>query len=452
MKRRHFLIASAGVVGSTLPLIGRAQSKPCPPPLVETTGGQSATTTCGPSAAPDWFVNQPERTWVQIAGGEVMGQSWQRGSRIFDVKPDPLPPGGDGINAVHNNWTGACASQESGEYYLPAQGGHSGYYGNEIYALALRDSTPSWKRIWGPTPNYQILTGDMGYNPPATSYQDGNPRSIHGWFAPQCSRDGRIWLNGTPAYGNTAGTWGTSVYSIDRNNISAGWVYHGRLWTSIPGGSPGSTFSFQSGPNAYDRVGNVMYAAAEFATQDAIATFNADRAVSVGPQSQSSGPAVAGRTIIPEGYVGLNNAWSVVLHNLTPRFWVVGRTSNSNLWILDPSNPGAGFQERTTSGAGSWDRGCGAVYVAAHNAIYVGGVETGATVRRLKVPSNPLTGTWTWETLTNNAGSATPTGGYQYNGTFSKFQVIEEMGDGRAALVLMSNVQGPTYVYKLPAA
>jgi hypothetical protein len=428
-----------------------AQAKPCTLPSLGVQGGTSATTPCPSGTAPTWFANQTERTWVQIAGGSGMTQAWQVGHRIADVAPSPLPPGADGINAIHNNWTGGCANQSLGEYYLPAQGGHNGYYGNEVYALALRSETPTWQRIWGPTPNSQILTNDPGYNPPATSHADGNPRPVHGWYNPQCSGDGRIWLIGAPAYGNPGGQWGTSVYSIDRNNLSAGWMYHGRLWPTIPGGAPGSSFGFQSGPCAYDRAGNIMYAAGDFAVSNGVAQFNAATAVAAGAQSQSTGPAVPGSSQINTGdFTGLENAWSVILHNFPARYWVVGCTGSSQLWILDPTNVAAGFKKVSTSGTGSWNSGCNALYIAAYNAIYVGGVETGATVRKLVVPANPLTGTWTWTTLTNNSGSATPAGGYQYNGTFSKLQVIEDMGNGQAALVLMSDVASGTYVYKLP--
>lgn len=449
MKRRKFLIASAGLVTPMVSALGRAQTRPCPPSTITVQGGSSSTTACSPGSAPAWFVNQQSQTWTQIAGGSGMTQAWQKGARIFDVKPSPLPPGNDGINAVHNNWTGGCASQSRGEYYIPAQGGHDGYYGNEIYALALRNEVPTWQRIWGPTPNAQILTADLGYNPPATSHADGSPRPTHGWFTPQCSNDDRIWLVGSPAYSNPVGTWGTSVYSISRLNLAPGWTYHGRLWTSVPGGAPGSSFGFQSGPCAYDRVGNLMYAAADMATNDGISSFNVASCVAAGPQNQSTGPAVPSRVLINEGFTGLNGAWSAVLQNYSVRYWVVGRPSTSRLWILNPQNTAAGFQERATSGTGSWSQGCGAVYVAAHNAIYVAGVETGATVRKLTVPADPLTGAWQWSTITNGAGSATPQAGFQYNGTFGKLQVIEDMGNGQAALVLMSNVEGATFVYKL---
>ncbi|MDH4071868.1 MAG: hypothetical protein OEV41_02045, partial [Gammaproteobacteria bacterium] len=352
MKRRDFIIASASVVGA-VPILARGQSIPCPPSVLNVIGGQSVTTACGPSSVPGWFANQAERTWIQLAGGSGMSQAWQRGSRIFDVKPNPLPPGNDGINAIHNNWTGGCANQDLGEYYLPAQGGHEGYFGNEIYALGLREETPTWRRIWGPTPNSQILTTNLGYNPPNTSHADGNPRPTHGWFYQICDANGRIWHIGA-AYANPSGDWGTTLYSIDRNNLAAGWTFHGRIWTSIPGGQPGSTFGFQSGPCAYDRKRNVMWVGAEFATNDAVAQIDLASALAAGPRSQSTGPAVAGTQISDAYYTELNNAWSVVLHDRASPVWVIGKTSSSRLWILDPSNPSAGFRERTTSGTGSW--------------------------------------------------------------------------------------------------
>lgn len=54
MKRREFLIASAGLTGA-LPLIGRGATQPCPPPSVSVSGGPTVTTACGNvSGAADW--------------------------------------------------------------------------------------------------------------------------------------------------------------------------------------------------------------------------------------------------------------------------------------------------------------------------------------------------------------------------------------------------------------
>jgi len=55
MKRRDFLAASAGLAGSVLPVLSRAQTRPCPPSPVSVDGGQGSTTVCiQGDAEADW--------------------------------------------------------------------------------------------------------------------------------------------------------------------------------------------------------------------------------------------------------------------------------------------------------------------------------------------------------------------------------------------------------------
>ena len=37
-----------------------------------------------------------------------------------------------------------------------------------------------------------------------------------------------------------------------------------------------------------------------------------------------------------------------------------------------------------------------------------------------------------------------------FHGSYSKFNIIEDMGNGHAAFVNVVDVQGPVYVYKVP--
>jgi hypothetical protein len=54
MKRREFLIASAGLAGA-LPTVALGQASPCPPPQLRVTGGTSATSVCpAGNAEQDW--------------------------------------------------------------------------------------------------------------------------------------------------------------------------------------------------------------------------------------------------------------------------------------------------------------------------------------------------------------------------------------------------------------
>jgi hypothetical protein len=55
MKRRDFLLRSAGVAGFVLPSFARGQTGPCPPPSIGVAGGTTASTSCQPgNAAADW--------------------------------------------------------------------------------------------------------------------------------------------------------------------------------------------------------------------------------------------------------------------------------------------------------------------------------------------------------------------------------------------------------------
>lgn len=428
-----------------LPALARGATQPCPVPELRIDNNAAVTTTCeagGP--APSWFASMPDRTWKAIATAGT----------IYSVRPPINIPGASGLTDVTNAWTGACADQRRGEYILPAQGGHNGYYGNEIYALALREENPAWRRIWGPTPVEQIPTSNLGYNPPNTHYADGSPRPVHGWFHQFVDRNGRIWMAPAAPYANPNGDWGTSVYSIDRENLGAGWMHHGRLYTAIPGGAPNSTFGYQSGPGAYDPIGHKIWRGAEFATQDGVASIDVAAAIAAG-QQLNAGPKVPGSTIYnvalaPNPFA---NAWSVVTTNTSPRCWIVGAPNLSELWIMNLEGGAGTFTRKSTTGSpNGFTRGVGAVYHAPSRAILVGGSEYGADIRKLAINgTNPLTATYTWSQVSPGSGnSVAPTGNDQYRGTFSKFQMIEDMGNGQSAIVLVTTVTGPTYVYKLP--
>jgi hypothetical protein len=389
-------------------------------------------------AAPAWFTAMKDNTWKAVASTGT----------IASMAPSPTPPGVEGVAAVCNDWTGACANQTTGEYILPAQGGHNGYYGNEIYALALRDATPAWKRIWGPTPNAQIITVDFASNSPYTAYGDGSPRPTHGWFSNLCSSDGNIWVTLVDA--NPSGKWTTECYSIDRGNLAAGWIYHGRIWPSVPGGAPGSSFGYQSGPGAYDPVGNKIWRGGDFSTDSGIASFDVSTAVTAGAQAHW-GHQVPGGKIYSLAQTAFSNAWSVVTDDLSPRCWIVGSPSSSQLWIMElENNPGTFIKKSATGSPSGWTSGVGAAYHRQSRSILVGGYEFGANIRQLSISgTNPLTSTYTWSNLPLDASnSVTPQAGM--NGTLSKFQMINDMGNGQSAICFVTSSSGPTYVYKVP--
>jgi hypothetical protein len=451
MKRREFLIG-AGLAGVVAPRLGRS-ALPCPPPTVSVSGGSSATTACGPSQAPAWFTAMADKTWTQVAQGTAGSAAYQKGSSLTDVAPNPLPPGNEGQQAIIDDWTGACASQTLGEYYLPAQGGHDGYYGNEVYALALRTETPGWQRIWGPTPNAQIQQTGLGYNPVAFGNADGSPRTSHGWFNIFCDKNGRLWLTMVDA--NPGGEWGTNCYSIDRNNVAAGWMYHGRLYPTIPGGSPGSTFGWQAGAGAFDPSTNRIWKRADMYVGQGVVSIDCAKAVAAGAQSTSTGPQTPGCTFYDNNdVVGVSPAPSVITTGTAAPCWI--QLTAGQIQVMDLTNPTNLFSAKSASGSGaSFSDGDGAVWHPASNALLVGNISMGANIAKLHLTGNdPRTASYAWSTVTPAAGNAvTPTAqfGGQYNGHFSKWQIINDMGNGQSAIVVCAGLNS-VYVYKLPLA
>mgnify|MGYP001198638826 CR=1 FL=1 len=427
MKRRDFLIKTAGLAGVAVPALTRAQNAPCPPPLLSAQGGTSATTSCekeSAGTAPKWFLDMPDNTWATPVV-----------NRLDDVKPSPLPPGVEGQAAVCDDWTGGTVDQGRGEFILPAQGGHNGYYGNEVYAVALRDPAPAWRRVWGPSPNSSISTSGGGFNVKG-AYADGQPRPVHGWNRPCCSSDGRVWLAGLDAMGSPEGFWSTACWSFD-NRSRTGWTYHG-LGVPNPPKPFGSAFSWQGGPAAYDRVTNRVWAAAEYAVSDG--GYSVDVATN---------EITRYNWVLPGNPFG--GAWSVIAYDL--RVWIVGSVHEKRLWILNLDNVSAGWIQKTTSGSpAAFDDGVGAVYHRPSRAILCWKDTYGASIRKLTVPADPFKGTYTWSTVNPAAANTViPAPNPRYPGrTYSKFQIIEDMGNGRSALCTVNSTVGATYVYKLP--
>jgi hypothetical protein len=127
-------------------------------------------------------------------------------SQMRDVCP-PDSPGYEysfHCQNVINAWGGAALDTTRGRM-LVWGGGHGDYKGNEVYAFDL--TTLTWERIWGPTPDAQIPSGDTH-----EEYDDGNPGSRHTYsglsYVPapvdaMFAMGGSLWQSGS--YG--AGTW-----------------------------------------------------------------------------------------------------------------------------------------------------------------------------------------------------------------------------------------------------
>lgn len=230
MNRRDFLISTAGTFGVSTSATRAAGTVPCPAPNASLTVGSGAAkaiaTPCQipGSATPAWLKGIPTFQWVALP-------SLSASSAL----PTPLPPGMTGIRSVTDAWCGG-ALRQNGSFYLLHGGGHGDYAGNEIYALQLSLDDPQWTRIWGPTPNSEIVPDQYYYNDTPPS-----PASIHSYYALAFNDHDDIFMRfmrGQYILPNFTGgidgiKWGASSWEQNQNNgiwplPPPGWNYPGQ--------------------------------------------------------------------------------------------------------------------------------------------------------------------------------------------------------------------------------
>jgi hypothetical protein len=159
------------------------------------------------------------------------------------------------------------------------------------------------------------------------------------------------------------------------------------------------------------------------------------------------------------------DAWAICAHDLG--YIYIGSNTEGRVYCVDVTGTSSatvvastrteGFFFPTVTVAGGSSAGltahAGAVYHQPSRAIFVWHQGYGATLRKLLIPSNPRSGTYTWSTVTPVGGS-NPSSGLNgdFNGPYSKFNIINDMGNGQAAFVHCGNISGPTHVFKVPLA
>jgi hypothetical protein len=448
MKRRNFL--QIALAGSVLPAAGRviAATGPCPPPQFSVQGGAQVSTPCtntSTGSMPAWFNSLPERQWTAFAGGGgLSGSAWQKGARLADVQPSAYP-GGSLFGAVTGVYQGACVLQDTNEFIFPCNGGHGDYAGNEIYACKMDADVPTWERLIDPTPSAQQGENETGANQ-SGNYSDGRPRSVHGWHRPVAG-NGKIVLAGLDGMFGQPSYSSTACYSVDRASLGGGgraalgytggigpWKYHGIGHASVKG-----SVDWEGGPAVYDKASKKVWSFAagtiylySFDTQT-----NAIQSYTVG------------------GYIGFQYAWAV---SLPGGYILIASMENaygdpSKLWVFNTANPSAGYKAAPFSGSpnGAFSAGCGGVYHPGSGKVLVFRGSMTPSIVTLTVPSNPASGTFQFGSLSPAGGSTPPATTSVNQGLYySKFNIIENMGSGRSALVLTPTVDGSSYVYKLP--
>lgn len=399
--RRKFLASSSGLLA--IPGLSFSATKACPPNILSAYQGTTSTTSCPNNPTPVWFTNMQDKTWSTPV------------SNTLDNVKDPLFSNNTAIPLMEA-WTTATFDESRGEFLMCAQGGHGDYAGNETYALKIKQTSPSWSRL-------NNASSPSGGSETTGVYGDGKPRANHGYNT-QVFANNRIWRLGMPAV-SSSGTNYRFIWAFNRSTLQ--WENYGDDGTKHLAGGWAN-----EGSCAYDAGTNCIYSIYNYANDEGIWRINV---------------LTGEKKVYPNG-CQIGYSWSVVIPE--SRAWIVGGGNPEQLWVFDLDTM-TKYQPQTT-GSGSPRYGAaGAVYHAASKSILCWNGNDAANLQALRIPSNPFTGTYTWETIIPSQGNTTiPSVGQTNNLIYGKMRLIEDMGNGQSAIVLVTSTQQGGYLYKLP--
>ncbi len=155
----------------------------------------------------------------------------------------------DNCANVVRTWSGAIADTIAGRLILWG-GGHSNYYGNEIYSLNLTAKPITLTRLKDPTvpTNYANRTACVDAIPPDGSGSDSAPNSRESYgglaFLPASNR--MLILNGSLACEQGNGSHNTWTISLDELSNSSQWLHED---PTLNGPKPDA-----SGGNSYGNI------------------------------------------------------------------------------------------------------------------------------------------------------------------------------------------------------
>jgi hypothetical protein len=260
---------------------------------------------------------------------------------------------------------------------------------------------------------------------------------------------------------STSGQWTTAGFVFDRASLGNGpfpvsaaaapWSSLGSPYQQLPDPSS-SNWDIEGGPAAYDPVSRELFAFVRVTVANPRHPFYSINTVT---KAYRTYPEVTTPvTAILRTAVCCPDLRIIVLFSQdgSARYLDIRNADAINAGLSSPIN-------QTGSPRAAGERYFGAVYHQPSRSILcwnlsgslAGGINYGTTLRKLSIP-NPLSGSWVWSQVTANTPTANPgaSASAAYQGPNTKFNIVNDMGDGHGALVCVNGVTQPTYVYKLP--
>ena len=427
------------------------------------------------NAAPAWFVSATEKQWVAIS------------SNTLNDVAGPSPTTGGSFALLTRAWTGGCVDQSRGELLFPANGGHMDYAGNQVFACSVKSESPQWYRLTDASPESAVsppvngpanstanTIAGQGHNPSGYTamYSDGRMRALHHANGAAFANN-KIWFH---TQSSPSGIGNSTSHAWSYNRVYTGiptapgaaalaWANNPGPWAWLGTSSGGETGSSSIGddlgpfaPSALDPVTGLIWTAHTPNAARVWASLNTSNgsivrcnSVNVSADSTSQGWACV---VYDPAWDGINES------SCRWRYWVANDYAHNALVILnlkaaDPYAAAAWTYYVPTSSTVHSAGNVGAVYHAPSKSILLGNPSSlGGNILKVRVPTNGdgtyAGGTWQVSTITlGGSNPATGLGG-DNQGAYSKFNIINDMGNGQAALVVCMETNQAVYACKLP--
>lgn len=363
--------------------------------------------------APAWFTALPYSQW-QLIGSNTMGS-------VSSINSYGLT----------DAWIGAAVDEQAKKFVIGAPGGHGDPGENSVFEFRLNQTTPAWVRTRaGNNPAVTQGSNQAGYD------GGGQPTSTHSYHRPVVAQ-GRFWLPALDAYAGSTGWSTTSTFSYDLAQTSGGvWRRHGRLIT-------GSIPSWIGGSACYDAATDRIFSFPQATNEGPGRYFNVTDVLAAADVDYPNG--------VP-GAVNINGPnygeWvysiSIAAQELRRLIFV---NVNGAIATLQLDNLGAGWTFHSLSGPAFLAYfGGGAVYHEGTRRLYSYN-SSGNTLRVFDIPT-PITNQWPRRTVT--LGGLTAPGTQNSQG-YSRFNIIQNMGNGEACLLWYPRYDVPgMYVCRVP--
>ncbi len=204
--RRDFLMTSAGLLGATMPLTGRSQALPCPPPQLSS-GGPNSPTTCAPSTMPAYIASMSPFQVRALSGTYAPANG---SSTLLSIMP-AMWAGNDNII---NPWSGGAKSTTGTKMYVHG-GGHNDSSNNGLYSFDFAGTA----RPTGWAVDY---AGQTGVSTDIAVGATGAPISVHTYDG-MVDMGPALYRIGGSAY--PQGGFTTQMFRYDKSSS---------VWTRLP--------------------------------------------------------------------------------------------------------------------------------------------------------------------------------------------------------------------------